>query len=74
MAYHFKIIGAVALGIGAYALYKTGYFRPVAKKAIETGSAVSSWAKEKTECAKEKIHSLKEEVKADKEKAAVENS
>lgn len=73
MTFHFKIVGAVVLGIGAYALYKTGYFRPVAKKAIETSSAVSTWAKEKTECAKEKINNLKEEIKADKEKAAESN-
>ncbi len=73
MAYHFKFIGAIALGIGAYALYKTGYFRPVAKKAIETGTAVSSWAKEKTESAKEKINSIKDEIKADKEKTVETN-
>lgn len=69
MALHLRVIGAVALGVGAYALYKTGFFKPVAKKAIETGMTVSSWAKDKAECAKEKYTSLKNEVKAQKEKA-----
>lgn len=69
MALHLRVIGAVALGVGAYALYKTGFFKPAAKKAIEAGMTVSSWAKDKAECAKEKYTSLKNEVKAEKEKA-----
>ncbi len=74
MALHLRVIGAVALGVGAYALYKTGFFKPVAKKAIETGMTVSSWAKDKAECAKEKYASLKNEVKkekAEKDKAEI---
>lgn len=71
MALHLRIIGAVALGVGAYALYKTGLFKPVAKKAIETGMSVSSWAKDKAECAKEKYAALKNEVKNEKEQAEI---
>lgn len=69
MGLHLKVIGAVTLGVGAYALYKTGLFKPVAKKAVQAGMNVRSWAKEKTECVKEKYASLKEE--AAKEQAEI---
>ena len=81
----YKAISVLALGIGSYALYKTGALRPVTKAAVCAGVKISEWTDEKMDAVKEKskvfckkvstnINELKEEIQADTENCIDTNS
>ncbi len=40
----YRILGLAALGIGSYALYRSGALNPVLNKASCAGNKVSAWA------------------------------
>lgn len=63
----YKAISVVALGVGSYALYKTGALKPVTKTVVKAGAKVSEWTEEAVSNVKEGYKNLrkKEETPTD---------
>lgn len=62
MNYYSKLLGTMLLGVGAFALYKSGILRPVTKTLIAKGIQISDWTCEKVEQVKAEYQCLREEA------------
>jgi hypothetical protein len=59
------LVGTALVGTAAYALYKTGAWRPVAVGTIRAGMKVSDWTADKYRRARREWDQLRQEAKAD---------